>query len=155
MHLHWHQKKKELTCNIEIGQKSAILKRDIPNLEQNFSHLHRHIWCTDLTVYGKGSAADYWPAFIEYSAHTRDFDYNRSKGMKNTTDGYWAQARLMPSLRIRRVSCQPMDLLGQSSQWQVPVNGESTLSAADTNITKWTCKRKFNRLKHQLRTNNI
>jgi hypothetical protein len=74
--------------------------------------------------------------FIEYSAPTRDFDYNRYKGMKNTTDGYWAQARVMSSLRIRRVSRQQMGLLGQSSEWQVPANGQSTLSAADANITK-------------------
>ena len=52
--------------------------------------------------------------------------------MKNTTDGYWAQARLMASLRIRRVSRHQMDLLGQSSEWQVPANGQSTLSTADS-----------------------
>jgi hypothetical protein len=31
------------TCNVEIGQDSVILNRDVPKSEQNFSHLHRHI----------------------------------------------------------------------------------------------------------------
>jgi len=47
------------TCSVKIRQKKTeILNRDKPNVEQNFSHSHRHIWCTALTVHFIGSAGD-------------------------------------------------------------------------------------------------
>ena len=46
------------TCNVEIGQKSAILN-GIFRIQNKISRTYiAHMWCTALTVYVSGSACD-------------------------------------------------------------------------------------------------